>query len=80
MDIGAGYLGPYSTIARGSADCRASSEHFSGGATVKDMYCDGAKELRKAKHDLFAPGDYSVPGRPGTNGIVEGRVKKLSRR
>eukprot|EP00969_Alexandrium_andersonii_P145096 6416023-Alexandrium_andersonii.AAC.1 len=75
MDLETGMVGFYPTSARGSYE----RKHFAGADPLREMYCDGAREFRKAKHDLIIPGDFSVPGRHETNGIAEACVKRLSR-
>eukprot|EP00969_Alexandrium_andersonii_P176745 7815164-Alexandrium_andersonii.AAC.1 len=71
MDLGAGMFGFYPTSGRDSYACKNSINHFAGNDPLHELYCDEAREFRKAKHDLIIPGDYSVPGRHETNGIAE---------
>jgi hypothetical protein len=70
---GCRYVGAHPTTFSGGVKA---VQHFEGpDERVKQMYCDGAPELKRALLDVGIINPTSTPGCPATNGIAEACVK-----
>ena len=76
FDLGTDWRETLPRCFRSSEETRKAVQHFEGpDEKVKQMYCDGAPELKRAMADVGIINPTSTPGCPATNGIAEACVK-----
>ena len=76
FDLGTDWRETLPRCTRSSEETRKAVQHFEGpDEKVKQMYCDGAPELKRAMADVGIINPTSTPGCPATNGIAEACVK-----
>ena len=78
-DLGTGFVGVYPSQSRAAEPTKQSLQSCVGRRRVHCLYTDRAKELIATALALGIPNDFSMSGRPQTNGIVERQNQELKR-
>ena len=74
-DVGTDWVDNLPRLMRSTEQTRQGLQHFKGHEEVKEFYCDGAPELKRACLEVGIMNPTSTPGCPETNGRAEAKVK-----